>query len=169
MFGQFSNITIQFLPKNTTSKLQPLDSGIIANWKVLYRKRMLRYVCSQVNGEKNMSEIIKSINVFMAIEWRREAWNDFTKALSRSALRRLVCIPVVNQSRTTPLKERNDDDYPTVCPSLPIDPSNPNWREVVRSELLDDDLEVQFASEGTSIDSNYDTEFKEPSIKKPCA
>lgn len=37
----FSNITVQFLPKNTTSKSQPLDAGIIANWKVLYRQRML--------------------------------------------------------------------------------------------------------------------------------
>lgn len=40
---QFSNITLQFLPKNTTSKSQPLD--IIAHWKVFYRKRMLRLFC----------------------------------------------------------------------------------------------------------------------------
>ena len=71
--GQFSNIIVQFLPENTTSKSQPLDAGIIANWKVLYRKRMLRYVCPPVNGEKNASEIVKSINVLMAIEWGRQA------------------------------------------------------------------------------------------------
>lgn len=74
--GHFSNITVQFLPKNTTSKSQPLDAGIIANWKVLCRKRMPRYVCSQVNGEKNASKIVKSINVLMTIEWGRQAWND---------------------------------------------------------------------------------------------
>ena len=47
----------------------------------------------------------------------------------------------------------------------PIDPSNPNWREEVRSEFLDNDLDVQFVSEDTSIDDDYDKELEEPSIK----
>ena len=69
--GQFANINVVFLPKNTTSKTQPLDAGIIANWKVLYRKRMLRYVCNKVDDVTNAVEI-----VLMAIEWGRQAWNE---------------------------------------------------------------------------------------------
>lgn len=64
-----SNITIKFLPNNTTSKTQPLDAGIIANWKIKYKKKLLRYVCSKVDGKKNASKIVKSVNVSMAIEW----------------------------------------------------------------------------------------------------
>ena len=56
------------------------------------------------------------------------------------------------------------DDDTAICAGL-IDPSNPNWREEVRSELLDDDLDVQFVSEDTSIEDDYDKELEEPSIK----
>ena len=62
---RFTNITIiiRFLPKNTTSKTQPLDAGIIANWKVKYKKRLLRYVCSKVNTSTSASDIVKSKNL----------------------------------------------------------------------------------------------------------
>ena len=60
----FSNITIKFLPKNATSMTQPLDTGIIANWKVKYKNKLLRFVFSRVDGKKNASEIVKSVNDF---------------------------------------------------------------------------------------------------------
>ena len=35
-----SNIRIQFLPPNTTSKLQPMDQGVIRSLKCCYRSRL---------------------------------------------------------------------------------------------------------------------------------
>ena len=55
--------------KNTTSKTQLIDAGIIASWNVKYNKRLLRYVCSKVARVKNARKIVKSVNVSMAIEW----------------------------------------------------------------------------------------------------
>lgn len=49
-------------------KTQPLNAGIIANWKVKYKKRLLLYVCSQVDSFKSATDIVKSINVLMAIQ-----------------------------------------------------------------------------------------------------
>ena len=63
-----------------------------------------------------------------------------------------------------PVKEYvSCDDDTAICAGL-IDPSNPNWREEVRNELLDAELDVQFVSEGFSID-DYDKELEESSIK----
>ena len=47
---EFSNIKIAWLPCNTTSKTQPLDAGIIKVWKVNVRRKLLRYVCSQLDS-----------------------------------------------------------------------------------------------------------------------
>ena len=43
----FSHVKIVFLPKNTTSKLQPLDAGIIKKFTVFYRKQLLQHVLAR--------------------------------------------------------------------------------------------------------------------------
>ena len=47
--ASLTNIKLVFLPKNTTSKLQPLDAGIIRNFKHKYRKLLVRYVVSRID------------------------------------------------------------------------------------------------------------------------
>ena len=78
--GRFSHIKLVFLPKNTTSMLQPLDAGIIQNFKVKYHKRLIKYVLARVNEKKSASEIVKSLNVLQAIQWVQESWEDVTNA-----------------------------------------------------------------------------------------
>ena len=74
--GKFSNIKIKFLPKNTTSRLQPLDAGIIRNFKVKYRKSLVKYVLSRISDGSSAVEIANSVNVLMAIRWVQRAWQD---------------------------------------------------------------------------------------------
>ena len=76
MKGMFSNIKIEFLPKNTTSHTQPLDAGIIKTWKVHYRRKLLRYIASEIDGQKSLSEIIKSVHLLTAIRWMVSAWEE---------------------------------------------------------------------------------------------
>ena len=65
---RFSNIKIIFLPKNTTSRLQPLDAEIIRNF--------MKHTLAQVDGtDLTASAIVKTVNVLTAIRWIKKAWD----------------------------------------------------------------------------------------------
>lgn len=67
-----------FLPVNTTSKLQPLDAGIIKNFKVHYRRQLLKYTLSRIRegSSETASVISESVSVLDAIRWIKQAWED---------------------------------------------------------------------------------------------
>ena len=62
---ELSNIKVKFLPPNTTSLIQPLDQGIIQNFKTIYRKHFVRYLTSKLDDNINIDEI--KIDVLKAI------------------------------------------------------------------------------------------------------
>lgn len=64
---QLSNITLKFFPPNTTSKLQPLDGGVIANFKVNYKKLMLQNLLHEMESCENVSALTKKINILDSI------------------------------------------------------------------------------------------------------
>ena len=48
---QFSNLKLIFLPANTTAGTQPLDAGIIRQFKYFYRRYLLKYLVVKVNWD----------------------------------------------------------------------------------------------------------------------
>ena len=58
---------------NTTSKLQPLDQGIIRSLKVLYRKRLLAKLIASLGRREEFT-----VNVLGALHFLRAAWDEVT-------------------------------------------------------------------------------------------
>ena len=61
---EYENVEVKFLPKNTTSLLQPLDQGIISTFKALYIKRAFTYILEQMENNESLTVI--------------SAWKNFT-------------------------------------------------------------------------------------------
>ena len=79
-----TNVKLQFFPANTTSKLQPLDQGIILNMKVHvhYHKCLLCKVLAILNADNPplASTIASSINVLDCSLWVAAAVKEISAA-----------------------------------------------------------------------------------------
>lgn len=63
------NIKLIFFPPNTTSVLQPMDQGIIKNFKVLYRQFIVKNMLTKFDQGHSHTHVGKSITVLDAIFW----------------------------------------------------------------------------------------------------
>jgi hypothetical protein len=67
------NTEVLFLPPNTTSKLQPLDQGIIAAFKARYLRSWIRYMLEQ---HESGFDPLQTMTVLKAIQFSIRAWDD---------------------------------------------------------------------------------------------
>ncbi|CAB3252374.1 unnamed protein product [Arctia plantaginis] len=112
-----ANVKVMFLPANTTSKLQPLDQGIIHTFKRFYRKEVVKHILTSLE-ENNSSDI----NVLLAMKFARKAWylvNDVTvkNCFKKAGFRK--------STDEQDLPEEND---------VEVGPSNEEWTKLVSHE-----------------------------------
>ena len=69
-----TNLTIHFLPKNTTSHTQPCDAGIIRDLKRKYRTRLVKRMLAQIEASPTASNY--KPNVLDAIRMVSAAWDE---------------------------------------------------------------------------------------------
>ena len=183
--GKFSNIRIEFLPKNTTSRTQPLDAGIIKTWKTYYRRKLLRYVAGQMDGEKTASEIVKSVNLLMAVRWVVSAWEEVPAAVVSKCFKKVGMYPVENlnaEEDDDPFEGEELMDIPEllshISPGLdmsafddeaeafepPVDTTLPNWRDTVRQEIIAASINEEQVYEIIDDDEEYDQPLQLPEI-----
>ncbi|XP_037527773.1 tigger transposable element-derived protein 6-like [Rhipicephalus sanguineus] len=75
---KLTSIELMFLPPNTTAGLQPLDAGIIANFKALYRRRVLEWLILVIDrpapGTSADAEL--KISLLKAVRFVYGAWYE---------------------------------------------------------------------------------------------
>lgn len=73
----FHNVKILFLSPNTTSKLQPLDAGIIAAFKHHYHRRQIEWGLDRLDNGRNPYDVTQ----LQAMRWVQGAWNSLDQSI----------------------------------------------------------------------------------------
>lgn len=75
------HVEVEFLPPNTTSKLQPLDAGIIAAMKVRYRRRQMEHAVDML--DEGVLDVYK-IDILTAMRWLSSIWSSISDETIRN-------------------------------------------------------------------------------------
>lgn len=132
------HVKLIFFPPNTTSKLQPLDQGIIQNFKILYRREIVSLVLDSIEkGEKVNITVLTAINII------DKAWKNVNPTTLYNCFRKCGFV-----------KRRENVEQPSEPPkdtnSIPPDSVwalLPNSGELTFQEYVqvDDDIDVHGA------------------------
>lgn len=76
---EFSNIKLYYLPPNTTSRIQPLDQGIIKAFKDIYKKVFTRNISIENEELKPYEELINKTKLVDVMPIIINAWDKISK------------------------------------------------------------------------------------------
>uniref|UniRef100_A0A1A9UEC8 HTH CENPB-type domain-containing protein n=1 Tax=Glossina austeni TaxID=7395 RepID=A0A1A9UEC8_GLOAU len=93
------NIQVEFLPRNTTSLLQPLDQGIIAIFKAYYMRKSFELILEKMESSNiTIKEVWKQFSILNGVEIVRTAcWKAL---LPEATVQETVANPVEDEYRT---------------------------------------------------------------------
>ncbi|XP_071033057.1 tigger transposable element-derived protein 1-like [Parasteatoda tepidariorum] len=92
LLTDFPWLTVQFLPPNTTSLIQPMDQEVIAAFKKLYTRALFRrcFEASQFSSTMTLKKFWKEkFDILEAIRIIQKAWSEVTQRQLISAWRKL--------------------------------------------------------------------------------
>ena len=102
----FSNLTLKYLPPNTTSHLQPLDGGIIASFKAQYRKKLVRHFLRRIEDDQPVTTDMR-----LAIQMIRASWDAVTPMCITRVWYHVDILPAT-QSSDDQTEIEDEDDLP---------------------------------------------------------
>ena len=117
---RLGNVHLHFLPPNTTAHLQPLDAGIIMNFKVQYRLLLMRLLLSKIDEEEGASTFRPDIK--LAIEMIVHGWSCVTTSTIANCWRHTK-IRLINSEVPDDCNVKVDgiDQLSAVIQQLPIE------------------------------------------------
>ena len=136
-----SNIKLVFYLKNCTSKLQPMDLGVIANLKSKYKRRVHNQVRIMAKTVENVRQFISQLTIFDAILHCKNAWDAMSaetiiKCFNHSGIFDSDASPPCSPESTQEPLEEKDTEFDQYFQNL----LGMSWDEYL---MMDEELEIE--------------------------
>lgn len=106
----YSNIQIQFLPPNTTAKLQPLDQGVLRLVKCAYRSSLSDMYLDGIENNEHAKAIMKRFDIKVTCDLVCAAWKSIKATTIQSCFAKagfMYHVPSDPQELPTSQPDRN--------------------------------------------------------------
>ena len=90
---KLNNISLRFLPPNTTSVLQSCDMGIIRTLKAYFSHEMRQKIIDDNENELAVQTVVKHINLLDAMHMIKPAWAKVQIPQSESVGEKEILLP----------------------------------------------------------------------------
>ena len=155
---QWSNVTIFFLPPNTTAHLQPMDGGIIRNFKCNYRRHTTRKYITQIEADQT-----PSVDMAECVRFVSRAWNEVSAKTIQNCWRHTGILPTTHATAVSNATQADADAAEAELSSLLQ--SAPGI-EVSATELIECDSELPVGDDPTDEDILNICSPEEPSTSE---
>jgi hypothetical protein len=116
---ELNNVRVKFLPPNATSMLQPLDAGIIQDFKLIYKRLFLQWYIDKVECCHR-----KKIDLLSAIHFMIEAWGNTSDRTIRNCWIGTGIVPApkaaILKSSNEPKKKPKFDELASLISKLSL-------------------------------------------------
>nr|XP_054919709.1 tigger transposable element-derived protein 6-like [Dermacentor andersoni] len=166
---KLTSVELMFLPPNTTAGLQPLDAGVIANFKVLYWRRMLEWLILAIDraapgtsGHADGPPELK-ISLLKAVRFVYGAWYEVKQSTIYNCFKKAG---FVRQDELPQPTETNTVEAADITEFLTADSAASFCDEVTDEAIAEDVLSRQTAKlcDGGNGSSDIDNEIGSGSL-----
>jgi len=129
----FSNMTVHCLPPNCTAHLQPMDAGIINDFKVIYKRLYLEDIIKRFEElQPSDASSLHKIEIRKAIDFISSAWSEVRTTTIANCWKHTGILP--NQPPTPMVQENLNNIQPLLEQAASIYPDVMNAQEYLEIE-----------------------------------
>ncbi|XP_064467178.1 tigger transposable element-derived protein 6-like [Ornithodoros turicata] len=135
-----SSVEVLFLPPNTTSGLQAMDMGVIANVKAFYRRRVVDRMIFNIDRSKAQgTDDVPDLKVtpLMAVQFVNAAWYEVRRSTIRNCFLKGGFVPPV------PADDDLCDDGTLLEDDEVTDGIRSLWQQATDSNLVDREVSLE--------------------------